>query len=87
MSKALDILFVPSTMLESGMIEVKVNSHINKETYCIERCELGNKQISVAPDGGLFPCVQFVGSEQYCIGNVDTCPPFHPPASPEEYLQ
>ncbi len=51
--------------------EVKISSHINQETYCTERCELGNKQISVAPDGGLFPCVQFVGDEQYCIGNVD----------------
>lgn len=52
--------------------EVKISSHINKETYCTERCELGNKQISVAPDGGLFPCVQFVGDEQYCIGSADT---------------
>jgi uncharacterized protein len=31
-------------------------------------CQLGKRQISVAPDGKLFPCVQFVGREEYCIG-------------------
>jgi uncharacterized protein len=52
--------------------EVKISSHINKATYCQERCELGKKQISVAPDGHLFPCVQFVGDTSYSIGHVDT---------------
>jgi uncharacterized protein len=52
--------------------EVKISSHINKATYCQERCELGKKQISVAPDGHLFPCVQFVGDTSYSMGHVDT---------------
>lgn len=52
--------------------EVKISSHINKDTYCHERCELGKKQISVGPDGLLYPCVQFVGDKYYSIGNVDT---------------
>jgi uncharacterized protein len=51
--------------------EVKISSHINGDSYCHERCELGKKQVSVAPDGRLFPCVQFVGDADYCIGNVD----------------
>jgi uncharacterized protein len=50
--------------------EVKISSHINSASYCIERCELGKKQISVAPDGTLYPCVQFVGEHDYSIGNV-----------------
>lgn len=50
--------------------EVKISSHINKSTYCRERCELGKKQISVGPDGTLYPCVQFVGDRKYAIGNV-----------------
>lgn len=50
--------------------EVKISSHIHKDSYCAERCELGKKQISVAPDGKLYPCVQFVGEEDYCIGDV-----------------
>ncbi|MCR3923269.1 MAG: radical SAM protein [Firmicutes bacterium] len=50
--------------------EVKISSHINEKGYCHERCELGKKQLSVAPDGQLFPCVQFVGDADYVIGCV-----------------
>lgn len=50
--------------------EVKLSSHIHGDTYCSERCELGKKQISVAPDGTLYPCVQFVGDSKYLIGDV-----------------
>lgn len=34
-------------------------------------CRLGRRQISVAPDGRLYPCVQFVGRREYCIGAAD----------------
>ena len=50
--------------------EVKISSHVHNKTYCHERCELGQRQLSVAPDGGLYPCVQFVGDERYRIGDV-----------------
>lgn len=50
--------------------EVKLSSHIHGDSYCEERCELGKKQLSVAPDGRLYPCVQFVGDEEYYIGSV-----------------
>jgi uncharacterized protein len=52
--------------------EVKISSHINGDAYRHERCELGKKQISVAPDGSLFPCVQFLGDDNFCIGHVDS---------------
>lgn len=52
--------------------EVKISSHINRSSYCRERCELGKKQISVGPDGTLYPCVQFVGDGSYAIGHVNT---------------
>lgn len=52
--------------------EVKISSHINGDNYCRERCELGKKQISIAPEGELFPCVQFVGDNSYSIGHVDS---------------
>ncbi len=52
--------------------EVKISSHINRKTYVKERCELGKKQISVGPDGTLYPCVQFVGEKGSAIGHVDT---------------
>lgn len=33
-------------------------------------CRLGKRQISVGPDGRLFPCVQFVGHDEYVIGTA-----------------
>jgi uncharacterized protein len=54
--------------------EVKLSSHINQHCFHKERCELAQRQISVDPQGYLYPCVQFTkagpGSE-WCIGDVD----------------
>lgn len=35
-----------------------------------QSCHLGKRQISVGPDGRLFPCVQFVGRDEYVIGTA-----------------
>ncbi|MBR4627013.1 MAG: radical SAM protein [Ruminococcus sp.] len=35
-----------------------------------ERCHLGFNQMPVAPDGNIYACNQFIGDEQYCVGNV-----------------
>jgi len=50
--------------------EVKISSHVNNLTYCHERCELGLRQLSVGPDGTLYPCVQFVGDPEFRLGDV-----------------
>jgi len=50
--------------------EVKISSHVNSKTYCHERCELGLRQLSVGPDGTLYPCVQFVGDPNFTLGDV-----------------
>ena len=50
--------------------EVKIASHVFPGSCRKDRCELGQRQISVAPDGKLYPCVQFVGDEHYSIGDV-----------------
>lgn len=50
--------------------EVKISSHVHNRTYCHERCELGQRQLSVGPDGTLYPCVQFVGDGDYALGSV-----------------
>lgn len=50
--------------------DVKISSHIQGENYCHERCELGRNQVSVSCDGGIYPCIQFVGEEKYRIGDV-----------------
>ena len=54
--------------------EVKLSSHVNKDRFPRDRCELGTRQLSVDPEGWLFPCVQFprAGSRSpWCIGHVD----------------
>jgi uncharacterized protein len=53
--------------------EVKLASHISGEGVCKEHCELGVRQLSVDPDGYLYPCVQFVTAgpdSRWCIGDV-----------------
>jgi uncharacterized protein len=53
--------------------EVKIASHVFPGSCRRERCELGQRQISVAPSGRLFPCVQFVedrGDSPWSIGDV-----------------
>lgn len=35
-------------------------------------CGSGTEYLSVTPWGDLYPCHQFVGEEEFCIGNVDT---------------
>jgi len=35
-----------------------------------ERCHLGFRQMPVAPDGKLYACTQFIGDEDYCLGDV-----------------
>ena len=55
--------------------EVKISSHVHPGSCKAERCELGRTQISVAPNGKLFPCVQFVGDgtdDSWAIGDVWT---------------
>ena len=50
--------------------EVKMRSYIDGKAYCEQRCQLGQRQLSVDTDGTLYPCVQFVGEDQYAIGDV-----------------
>jgi uncharacterized protein len=52
--------------------EVKIGSHVFPGSCKRDRCELGQRQISVAPDGRLYPCVQFVGDAEFCIGDART---------------
>jgi uncharacterized protein len=55
--------------------EVKLSSHINRHCYQKDRCELGLRQLSVDPDGWLYPCVQFVKGgpgSRWCVGHVRT---------------
>ena len=46
----------------------RIAARIHPELGC--SCLLGRRQISVAPDGTLYPCVQFVGHPDWSIGSV-----------------
>jgi uncharacterized protein len=56
-------------------LDTKIASHVNPGSCFAERCDLGRHQVSVAPNGRLYPCVQFVGDgtdDTYAIGDVAT---------------
>lgn len=45
-----------------------------KKTPCaikkLKGCSCGNEFVAVTPDGDIFPCHQFVGDEQFLMGNL-----------------
>lgn len=71
LAKLYESLTVKERKFYLSPFEVKLSSHIRGGCKK-ERCELGRKQISVAPDGTLFPCVQFVGDRAFSIGHIET---------------
>jgi uncharacterized protein len=51
----------------------KIQSRIRPDRGHLAQCHFGQRQISVAPSGRLYPCVQFVGDgegDEWCIGDV-----------------
>lgn len=54
--------------------EMKLASHIRRNNFECYQCHLAQKQISVAFDGLIYPCVQFVNdgisNREYAIGSV-----------------
>lgn len=55
-----------------GAFEMKILSHLHGEKYAQDRCQLGKKQISVDPDGKLYPCVQFIDDSKFYMGDTKT---------------
>lgn len=55
--------------------EVKIASHVDGPGFLRDRCELARRQISVDPEGNLFPCVQFTRAgpaSSWRIGHLDS---------------
>ena len=57
-----------------ALFDDKIKTHAQSPFQLGQICDFGAKKISIAPDGRLFPCVQFVSSkadaDNYCIGSV-----------------
>ena len=47
----------------------KISAYLN-DRPCLE-CKLGMRQPSVAPDGRIYPCNQFLDDPEYCMGDVE----------------
>lgn len=54
--------------------EMKFSTHIKGKDILCTDCHLAQKQVSIAPDGDVYPCVQFVqdsvSNKEFVIGNV-----------------
>jgi len=51
----------------------RIKSHTLVPATSEEKCSLGKRQISIAPDGAIYPCLQFVTTEglpEFMIGHV-----------------
>ncbi len=40
----------------------------------LKGCGVGSEYCAVTPDGDIYPCHQFVGQEEFCLGNVHSEP-------------
>lgn len=74
----LALLYTSMTLAEKKFyfspFEIKIASHIHGGGVMCERCHGGEKQVSVAPDGSLYPCVTFVQdcqkTSRFKIGDI-----------------
>lgn len=51
------------------IFDKKIRTYIDDNCECNEECKFGMRNLYVATDGNLYPCVQFVDNPQYIIGN------------------
>lgn len=57
-----------------SFFDERIRSRTYKPIEAHERCQMGTKQFSIAPNGELYPCIQFVKTDslpEYMIGHVN----------------
>jgi uncharacterized protein len=67
--------YADGTAVRFSPFDHKIQSHIRPDRGHLAQCHLGQRQISVAPNGRLYPCVQFVDDgegDAWAIGDVRT---------------
>lgn len=52
------------------VFDVKIKSHIMDGRGINQTCRFGQKQLSIAPDGRIYPCVQFLDQAEFLMGDV-----------------
>jgi uncharacterized protein len=64
------------THFHLGVFDDKLKTHAHSPIRLGEICDFGVKKVSVAPNGRIYPCVQFISdkpdAEDYCIGDVES---------------
>ena len=58
-----------------SFFDERIRSRTYKPLQANERCLIGTKQFSIAPNGELYPCIQFVKTNslpEFMIGHVST---------------
>ena len=73
-SKFYEKLIMEERKVYISPFEMKLASHIRQHNYECYQCHLAKEQISIAHDGKIYPCVQFVkdgiSNTNYSIGSV-----------------
>jgi uncharacterized protein len=57
-----------------SLIDAKIAVLIRGGYHPLERCQMGTGELSITPDGGLYPCERLIASgkdEQHRIGSID----------------
>jgi uncharacterized protein len=58
-----------------SFFDERIQTRTHKPIAKSERCHIGQRQFSIAPNGELYPCIQFVTTEgipEYLIGHIKT---------------
>jgi len=73
-SKLYEKLILEEKKVYFSPFEMKLASHIRQSNFECYQCHLAQKQIAIAHDGKIYPCVQFVkdgiSNTDYAIGTV-----------------
>jgi uncharacterized protein len=73
-SKLYEKLILEEKKVYFSPFEMKLASHIRQHNFECYQCHLAQRQIAIAHDGKIYPCVQFVqdgvSNTAYSIGNV-----------------
>lgn len=56
--------------IEIFQIDEKIKTYIKEDYNCNDDCKLGMKSINVGSDGNFYPCMQFVGKQEYINGII-----------------